>query len=432
MENMTADVIVIGGGAAGMMAAVSAAESGARVLLLEKNEKLGKKIYITGKGRCNFTNACDAEDFFANVPCNASFLYSSIYGFDPASAMAWFEEHGLLTKVERGNRAFPASDHASDVTKVLSNALREAGVVIQLNTEAAGLVMSSEDEAEGSRKNGIRGKAAGVRLKSGKIIPAKAVVIATGGLSYPSTGSTGDGYRFAEAAGHSVTARTPSLVPLRCAEEDLFSMQGLSLKNVSLRVMDGKQKIWDGFGEMMFTHFGVTGPLVLTASAMIQDRIRKHPLDAEIDLKPALSPEKLDLRLLREFGQSPNKEICNVLTAVYPARMVSVILERSGIRQDEAVHDVTRAERIRLIDSTKHFHFTITALGGWNEAVITHGGVSVREVDPGSMESRKLSGLFFAGEVLDVDAFTGGFNLQIAWATGRAAGYGAADHAAMT
>lgn len=401
-----------------MMAAQAAAESVSSVLLLEKNEKLGKKIYITGKGRCNFTNACETEDFFASVPCNGSFLYSSIYGFDPQMTISWFEDHGLKTKVERGNRAFPESDHASDVTRTLERAMKDAGVSILLNTEVKEICYEGSDHVTG------------VKLADGKILPAKAVVVATGGLSYPSTGSTGDGYRFAKAAGHTVSALTPSLVPLKSREEDLFEMQGLSLRNVTLKVIDGKKKIWEGFGEMMFTHFGVTGPLILTASSDLQERLKKGELAAEIDLKPALSDQKLDARILRELEASPNKEIGNVIPSIYPQKMVPVILRRSGIRPDKVVHDITRAERQRLIENTRHFAFTIVGTGGYNEAVITHGGVSVRQVDPGTMESKKKKGLFFAGEVLDVDAHTGGFNLQIAWATGRAAGYGAADYAA--
>ena len=312
-----ADVLVIGGGAAGMMAAFSAAEAGARVILLEKNEKAGKKIYITGKGRCNFTNACDPEDFLSHVPCHASFLYSSVYGFDPAAVIAWFEEHGCRTKVERGNRAFPQSDHASDITKALEQAMRERGVQIRLHSEASRLILSGE-QAETEREEiplpGVSGQCreraadradvqqtvrrtvTGVCLSDGTVLSARAVVIATGGLSYPTTGSTGDGYRFAEKAGHTVEPCSPSLVPLCCAEEDLFEMQGLSLKNVTLRIFNGKRKAWDGFGEMMFTHFGVTGPLVLTASADLADCLRKGQLKAEIDLKPALPEEKLDER----------------------------------------------------------------------------------------------------------------------------------------
>lgn len=438
-KDQTADVIVIGGGASGMMAALTAAEAGASVLLLEKNEKLGRKIYITGKGRCNFTNACAPEDFFSHVPRNGNFLYSSIYGFDPDAAILWFEEHGMRTKVERGSRAFPESDHASDVTRTLERAMKEAGVTVRLNTEVREILCGDDPDENTENAGDIPCKpgedrcfphVCGVRLSGGKVIRAKAVIIATGGLSYPSTGSTGDGYRFAKAAGHTVTPMTPSLVPLRSREEDLFEMQGLSLRNVTLKVFDGKKKVWEGFGELMFTHFGVTGPLVLTASSDLQERLKKGALAAEIDLKPALSDQTLDARILREFEASPNKEIRNVIPALYPQKMVPVILKRTGIDPDKAVHDITKEERKSLIENTRHFHFTITGTGGYNEAVITHGGVSVREVDPGTMESKKKKGLFFSGEVLDVDAHTGGFNLQIAWATGRAAGYAAADYAA--
>ena len=340
-------------------------------MLLEKNEKAGKKIYITGKGRCNFTNACDPEDFLSHVPCHASFLYSSVYGFDPAAVIAWFEEHGCRTKVERGNRAFPQSDHASDITKALERAMRESGVQIRLHSEA-------------------------VCLSDGTVLSARAVVIATGGLSYPTTGSTGDGYRLAEKAGHTVEPCSPSLVPLCCAEEDLSEMQGLSLKNVTLRIFNGKRKAWDGFGEMMFTHFGVTGPLVLTASADLADCLRKGQLKAEIDLKPALPEEKLDERILRAFEQNPNKEIRNVAPEVYPQKMVPVLLRRCRIDPQKVVNSITKAERARLVHETKHFSFTITHPGSFREAVVTHGGVRVREVDPGTMESRKTAGLLQA------------------------------------
>ena len=445
-----ADVLVIGGGAAGMMAACSAAEAGARVMLLEKNEKAGKKIYITGKGRCNFTNACDPEDFLSHVPCHASFLYSSVYGFDPAAVIAWFEEHGCRTKVERGNRAFPQSDHASDITKALERAMRESGVQIRLHSEAARILFpGQQDETEredvsltddsehcgekaadrADMQQVDRRKVTGVCLSDGTVLSARAVVIATGGLSYPTTGSTGDGYRLAEKAGHTVEPCSPSLVPLCCAEEDLSEMQGLSLKNVTLRIFNGKRKAWDGFGEMMFTHFGVTGPLVLTASADLADCLRKGQLKAEIDLKPALPEEKLDERILRAFEQNPNKEIRNVAPEVYPQKMVPVLLRRCRIDPQKVVNSITKAERARLVHETKHFSFTITHPGSFREAVVTHGGVRVREVDPGTMESRKTAGLFFAGEVLDVDAHTGGYNLQIAWSTGRAAGLGAAAYA---
>ncbi len=407
-------IVVIGAGAAGMMAACFAAQGGDPVLVLEKNEKTGKKIYITGKGRCNFTNLCDTEDFFSSIPRNPRFLYSSVYGFDAQAVRAWFEEHGVKTKEERGSRAFPLSDHASDITRCLENEMRRLGVQIRLRTQVQRLLM--ED-----------GHVSGVELAGGEVIPASRVIVATGGLSYPSTGSTGDGYDLARQAGHTVTETSPSLVPLNTLEEDIPLMQGLSLKNVQLTIFDGRRKLFSQFGEMMFTHFGITGPLVLSASADIQKQISRGYLEAEIDLKPALDAEKLDERILREFAASPNKALCNVAPALYPSRLVPVIIDRCGIEPHTPVHDITRAMRQALAQETKHFKMTLTSLRGYNEAIVTRGGVSVKEIDPATMESRLCRGLYFAGEVLDVDGYTGGFNLQIAWSTGKAAGEGARE-----
>ena len=413
-------IVIIGGGASGMMAACAAAQQGAEVVLLEKNEKLGKKIYITGKGRCNFTNCCDTDDFFSNIPCNPRFLYSSVRGFDAEAVRNWFEERGVRTKVERGNRAFPMSDHASDITRGLESEMRRLGVQVRLHAEVKKLILSTP-------VNSIR-RVTGVVLSDGTKIDASCVIVATGGLSYPATGSTGDGFRFAEEAGHKVTARTPSLVPMNTKEPDILLMQGLSLKNVTLTIRSGKKKLYSGFGEMMFTHFGITGPLVLSASADIQDQIRKGELNAEIDLKPALEEDKLNARILREFGENSNKAVRNVVSAVYPGKMVPVILERAGIHPDTPVHDITKQQRQALVHSTKHFALTLTSLRGFNEAVITRGGVAVKEIDPSTMASKLVSGLYFAGEVLDVDGYTGGFNLQIAWSTGHAAGEAAAGN----
>ena len=413
-------IVIIGGGASGMMAACAAAQQGAEVVLLEKNEKLGKKIYITGKGRCNFTNCCDTDDFFSNIPRNPRFLYSSVRGFDAEAVRNWFEERGVRTKVERGNRAFPMSDHASDITRGLESEMRRLGVQVRLHAEVKKLILSTP-------VNSIR-RVTGVVLSDGTKIDASCVIVATGGLSYPTTGSTGDGYRFAEEAGHKVTARTPSLVPMNTKESDILLMQGLSLKNVTLTIRSGKKKLYSGFGEMMFTHFGITGPLVLSASADIQDQIRKGELSAEIDLKPALEEDKLNARILREFGENSNKAVRNVVSAVYPGKMVPVILERAGIHPDTPVHDITKQQRQALVHSTKHFALTLTSLRGFNEAVITRGGVAVKEIDPSTMASKLVSGLYFAGEVLDVDGYTGGFNLQIAWSTGHAAGEAAAGN----
>ena len=397
-----------------MMAACAAAERGAPVLLLEKNEKLGKKIYITGKGRCNFTNLCDTEDFFSNVPCNPRFLYSAVYGFDPAAVRGWFEDHGVRTKVERGNRAFPMSDHASDITRCLEREMERLGVEVSLRSEVRDLL------TEG-------GRAEGVILKDGKRVGADAVIVATGGLSYQTTGSTGDGLRFAEKAGHSIIHCSPSLVPMNTKEKDIPQMQGLSLKNVRLTIFDGKKKIFSEFGEMMFTHFGITGPLVLSASACVQKQIRKGELRAEIDLKSALDEEQLDARILRDFTQNPNKAFRNAIGGLYPSKMIPVMVARSGIGPDTPVHDITRQQRAALVRETKHFPLTIVSLREYNEAIITRGGVCVKEIDPSTMESKLVNGLYFAGEVLDVDGYTGGFNLQIAWSTGRAAGAAAAE-----
>ncbi len=411
----TERVVIIGAGAAGMMAACAAASLGAKVLLLEKNEKAGKKIYITGKGRCNFTNLCETEDFFGNVPRNANFLYSSVYGFDPHAVRDWFEEHGVRTKAERGNRAFPLSDHASDITRSLERQMRALGVEVRLRSEVEKVLITGDNRVEG------------VLLCDGTKIRAGRVIVATGGLSYPSTGSTGDGFRFAKSAGHKVTSLTPSLVPFNVKEQDIPKMQGLSLKNVTLTISAGKRRLFQDMGEMMFTHFGVTGPLVLSASAMVQDQIQKGQLQARIDLKPALPEEKLDARILREFDENRNRSFHNAIKGMYPSKMIPVIIERCGIDPDTPVHDITSAMRREVIRHTKQFGFTVTSLRGWNEAIITRGGVSVKEVDPGTMESKLVKGLYFAGEVLDTDALTGGFNLQIAWSTGRAAGLAAAE-----
>ncbi|MDD6615746.1 MAG: NAD(P)/FAD-dependent oxidoreductase [Lachnospiraceae bacterium] len=406
-------VAVIGGGPAGMMAAVTAAGQGHEVSLWEKNEKTGKKLYITGKGRCNVTNNCDTEEFLQAVCVNRKFLYSAGYGFDSQAVMDFFEKQGLPLKTERGGRVFPVSDHSSDVIAALNRSLKETGVQVHLNQEVTE-VLTSES------------RAVGIRLKSGKAVEADAVIVATGGISYRTTGSTGDGYRFAREAGHQVTELYPSLVPIETAEDDPARMQGLSLRNVEVVIRDGKKELYRGFGEMMFTHFGVTGPLILTASTVIQKRLREHPLEMRIDLKPALDEQQLDARILREFELGKNKQLKNILGSLYPAKMVPVMMDRAQICPEKPVRDITREERQRLADLTKSFPLTITSLRDYNEAIITRGGVNVREIQPSTMESRLVKGLFFAGEVLDLDAVTGGYNLQIAWCTGYAAGMGAA------
>lgn len=395
-----------------MMAAVTAARNGHNVSLYEKNEKLGKKIYITGKGRCNLTNNCDVETLLQAVCTNRKFLYSAFYGFTSQDTIDFFEQQGMKTKTERGNRVFPVSDHSSDVIAALSQRLRRDGVKLHLNEEVAELVFTEEEEKR------IRG----IRLRSGQTVKADAVVVATGGISYRSTGSTGDGYRFAREAGHSVTELSPSLVPIETAENWAQQMQGLSLRNVEVTIFDGKKELYREFGEMMFTHFGVTGPLILTASAVIQKKLKLHLLQMYIDLKPALSEEQLDARILREFEGAKNRQFKNVLGTLYPSKLIPVMVQRSGIPEDKPIHDISREERKALLALTKHFPLTLTGLRDYNEAIITRGGVNVKEIDPATMESRLVGGLYFAGEVLDLDAVTGGFNLQIAWSTGRAAG----------
>jgi predicted Rossmann fold flavoprotein len=402
-------VVIAGGGAAGMFAAVTAAENGHEVHIYEKNEKLGKKLFITGKGRCNLTNACDMEELFEAVCTNRKFLYSAFYGFTNQDTIRFFEECGLKTKVERGNRVFPVSDHSSDVIGALQRKLRSLGVKVHLNTGIKEILVKN-------------GRADGVKTEEGDIIRADAVVIATGGFSYQSTGSTGDGYRFARELGHKVTELSPALVPLNVKEDTVKNLQGLSLRNVRAGVYDGKKCLYEDFGEMMFTHFGVTGPLILTASSRIQKQLGKHELLLVIDLKPALSEEQLDKRLLRDFEESKNKQFRNSLSGLFPAKLIPVMVELSGISPEKKVNEVSKEERHRLLHLMKNFELTITGLRDYNEAIITKGGVHVKEVNPATMESKLVSGVYFAGEVLDLDAVTGGFNLQIAWSTAHAAG----------
>ena len=415
-------IIVIGGGAAGMMAAAAAAQSGSHVELFERNEKLGKKIYITGKGHCNLTNNCGKDAFLEQVCSNRRFLYSALEQWDSANTMRFFEENGTPVKTERGNRVFPVSDHASDVTAALQRCMKRLGVQVHLNSRVKRLLLEKECPVPEDSGGRIRG----VELENGEKHFASAVIVATGGLSYPSTGSEGDGYRFAGEAGLKVTPCRPSLVAMETAGEDAPQMQGLSLKNVQVRVKDGKKVLFEEFGEMMFTHFGVSGPLMLSASAIVGKKLADRPLSLEIDLKSALTPEQLDERILREFAAASNRKIANVAGTLYPAKLIPVMLHRCGIDPDTPVRDITKAQRKALVEHTKRFVLTLTALRGYNEAVITAGGVSVKEVKPDTMECKTVRGLYFAGEVLDLDAWTGGFNLQIAWTTGHAAGTAAA------
>lgn len=405
-------VVVIGGGAAGMMAALSARRAGARVILVEPNEKLGRKLYITGKGRCNLTNNTTPEGVLRHVPRNGRFLYSAVTRFPPAAVMEYFETLGVPLKTERGGRVFPCSDRAADVIDALFFALKKAGVSL-LRDRATALEIQE-------------GRVTGVVLEV-QTLAAGAVILATGGLSYPATGSTGDGYRLAQEAGHTIVEPRPSLVPLEEAGDTCARMQGLSLKNVTLTLKNQKKKaVFQEQGEMLFTHFGLSGPLVLSASA--HANWAKDTYTAVIDLKPALDEEKLEARILRDVAQAPNKAFHNFLEGLLPRLLIPVAGERAQIPADLPVNAMTRAQRRRLMEVMKHFAIPIAGPRPIKEAIITAGGVKTGEVDPGSMMSKKTAGLFLAGELLDVDAYTGGFNLQIAWCTGRAAGEGAAQY----
>ena len=394
-----------------MMAAIAAAQTGASVCLLERNPKLGRKLYITGKGRCNLTNHCSAEEVLANTPRNSRFLYGAMARTNPAWVEEFFEGLGVELKVERGNRVFPASDHASDIIDALFFRLRKLNVRI---VQDRALSIDVND-----------GVVIGVKGEQGTY-PCKAVILATGGVSYPATGSTGDGYEMAQALGHTIVEPKPSLVPLESDDAFCGKMQGLALKNVTLKVKNKKGKVvFQEQGELLFTHFGISGPLVLSASAHMRD-FGKEQYSCTIDLKPALDEQKLDARLLREFGENANKDFQNVLGALVPRLMVPVMVELTGIPAERKVHDITKGERRRLLETLKGLRINITGPRPIREAIITSGGVKVGEVDPKTMASKKVSGLYFAGELLDVDAYTGGFNLQIAWATGRVAGEQAA------
>ena len=403
-------IIVAGGGAAGMMAAVSAAEAGAAVTLVEPNEKVGRKLYITGKGRCNLTNNCDRDTFFASVPRNGKFLYSTYSRFTPQDAMRFFEGLGVPLKTERGGRVFPQSDRAADVVDALFFRMRRLGVEL-LQDHITAIEVSG-------------GHVTGVRTEHGSL-QAAAVILATGGASYPRTGSTGDGYRLAEETGHTVTPIRPSLVPLESGDDCCPRMQGLSLRNVELRVKDDRGKtVYREQGELLFTHFGLSGPLVLSASAHMD--FSKRSYTAHIDLKPALDEGKLEARLLRDFEERANQNYSTVLGGLVPQSMIPVVAERTGVPQTLKVRDLRREQRRRLLEVLKDFTIPLTGPRPIDEAIITAGGVKTTQIDPGTMESKLVKGLYFAGELLDVDAYTGGFNLQIAWSTGRAAGLAAA------
>lgn len=407
-----AKILIIGGGAAGMAAAAFLGEKKHQVHLFEKNEKLGKKLFITGKGRCNVTNTCDEETFFKSVVSNPKFLYSAFYGFTNQDVISYFEKLGLPLKEERGGRIFPKSDHSSDVIKVLERRMKELDVKIHLGSEVQEVLI---EETEGEKV------VTGVLLSNGQTVQGDRVIVATGGMSYQTTGSTGDGYRFAKDAGHKVTDLLCALVPMETKEEYVTRMQGLALKNVSFTVKDGKKVLYQDFGELLFTHFGISGPLVLTASSYIGKKLEKKELQGYIDLKAALTEEQLDARILREFEAGINKQFKNVISGMFPSKMFPVILELCKIPAEKKVNEITKGERLDFIYLVKHFPVTITGLREFREAIITQGGVKTGEINPKTMESKKVNGLYFIGEVLDLDAVTGGFNLQIAWSTARAA-----------
>lgn len=414
---MSEQIIVAGAGAAGMMAAIAAARQGSRVLLLEQNEKPGKKLYLTGKGRCNVTNACNTEEIFPQIVRNAKFMYSAIYTYDNFMVMDFFEQNQTPLKTERGGRVFPVSDHSSDIIRALVRELERSGVTIRLHTKIASVAKENDTFY--------------VTDTNGAIYDAAKVILATGGLSYPSTGATGDGYSFAKQFGHTLIQPYPSLTAMYAKESYIPKLQGLALKNVRARIYDGRKVLYDDFGELLFTHFGVSGPLMLRASAVINERLRKGPLQLSVDLKPALSSDQLDKRILREFEQAHNRQFKNTLSHLLPAKMIPVMIELSGIEPEKKVNEITKEERRHLLERLKNFPLQLTGLRDFNEAIITRGGISVKEIDPSTMESKLTNGLYFAGEMIDTDALTGGFNLQIAWSSGYLAGMSAGQSLAQ-
>lgn len=401
------NIAVIGGGAAGLVAAYAAARNGNSVTVFEKNEKCGKKIYITGKGRCNVTHACNPDEFLLNVVNNSKFMTGAIYGFSPERCVQFFEDGGLQLKEERGARYFPVSDKASDVTKCLENYCKNAGVKFNFNEEVLNLTL-------------LHSTMRGIITTKGDY-NFDCVIVCTGGMSYPTTGSTGDGYKFAEEAGHGIVPLKPALCGLNLKGDFYKSLQGLSLKNVNLSVYNGNKALKEFFGEMLFTHFGISGPIVLSASSVI-NRLDLKKVKLSIDLKPALTNEQLDKRILRDFDEFKNKSISNCLKQLLPMAIIPEILKRSNIAEDIKVNSVTKVQRASLLTTIKNFDMLASSLRDFSEAIVTSGGVDVKEINPKTMESKIVKGLYFCGEVLDVDAFTGGFNLQIAFSTGFAAG----------
>ncbi len=433
-------IIVVGGGPAGMMAAIKSAESGNQVILLEQNEKLGKKLFITGKGRCNVTNACDTQTLLSHVISNPKFLYPAFYAFDSDACMAFFEQLGVKLKVERGNRVFPVSDHSSDIIKALSYEMRRLGVEVRLQTTVAGLIteelmqeaastqengkcLSAQKEKKQKKKSAVyKSFCEGVVLSDGTQLLADAVILATGGVSYPLTGANGSGLEMASGAGMQVTPLYPALVPLRTKEAWGHALMGLSLRNVSVTIRQGKKNLYEGFGEMLFTHNGVSGPLILSASSLLTEKLQNGEMELLIDLKPALDDAQLDKRLLRDFEKMQGKTIKNAMIALLPGRLIEPVLRQAGMNPEQKVATVSKVQRQSVVDALKHLKLTVTGTADFKEAIITHGGIAVKEVNPSTMEAKRIRALFPAGECLDLDALTGGFNLQIAWSTGYLAG----------
>ena len=403
-------IIVIGAGPGGMMAAVKAAENGAEVLLLEKMNRVGKKMLITGKGRCNITNAADVPEIIRNITGNGRFLYSALQSFDNQDVMRFFQEHGVEIKVERGQRVFPVSDKAQDAVDAMYMYLHELGVKIRTEARVRDILTAE-------------GHAAGVRLIDGEILSASAVILATGGASYPGTGSTGDGYAMAEALGHTIVPLRPSLVPLETEEDWPLAAQGLSLRNVRVQLLADGQKIAEEFGEMMFTHFGVTGPIILSLSRPAAQALADGSMvELSINLKPALTPEQLDARLQRDFLKYQRKQLKNALHDLLPSKLIEPVLDLSYLDPDAFVHQTSKEQRLRLGEVLQHMVLTVSRTRPLAEAIVTAGGIATREINPKTMESKKVPGLYLVGEVVDVDAFTGGYNLQAAFSMGAAAG----------
>lgn len=406
-------VLVIGGGAAGIMAAYSSARSGQEVHIYEKNEKLGKKLFITGKGRCNITNASDMEVLFQNVVSNYKFLYSAFYTFTNEQMIELMKEAGVPVKIERGNRVFPVSDKSSDVIGGLERLLKKEGVAIHLKSEVSKILTSQQENDK---------TVMGIMLQDGSEVKGEQVIVATGGVSYPSTGSTGDGMSMTEKLGHTKTRLYPALVPIEIEEEWVSRLQGLSLRNVSVSFSAGKKEFYQNFGEMVFTHYGVSGPVILSGSSYLPKYENKERVEACVDLKPALSEKQLDLRILRDFEENKNKDFKNSLNLLLPRKIIPIIIELSGISPEKKIHEITKEERRQLIYIIKNLKMHVKGVRGFEEAIITQGGVKVKEINPATMESKLVKGLYFAGEIMDVDALTGGYNLQIAWSTGYLAG----------